>query len=70
MNAFPSEDADRVFHLGMELRDYFAAKAMQSLILTTKEHYENELNDPYVDAPNIADWAYLYADQMIRASKD
>jgi len=69
MNAFPSQDAGGD-PFGMELRDYFAAKAMQSLILTTKKHYENELDDPYVDAPNIADWAYLYADQMIRASRD
>lgn len=31
--AFPSlQDDDGVFNLGMELRDYFAAKAMQGLL--------------------------------------
>jgi hypothetical protein len=54
-------------HDGMTLRDYFAAKAMQSLILT--KHYQNvaidhpELLDEMF--ASLADEAYDYAKAML-----
>jgi hypothetical protein len=56
-------------HEGMTLRDYFAAKAMQSLILT--KHYQ----DIATDQPamlvemltTLADESYDYANAMLKA---
>ena len=47
-------------HDGMTLRDYFAAKAMQSLVqaLIVSGHYSNEQT-------NIASIAYEHADAML-----
>jgi len=47
-----------IFNLpsGMTLRDYFAARAMQSLIVT---HNESGI-------PNVAGMAYLMADEMMK----
>jgi hypothetical protein len=53
-SAFPSENVDEFFY-GMTLRDYFAAKAMQSLII----HYGDE---GYTEA---AEHAYALADAML-----
>jgi hypothetical protein len=50
-NAFPLECVSQ----GMELRDYFAARAMQSLIIT---HTESAI-------PDIASMAYMMADKMM-----
>lgn len=49
-------------HRGMELRDYFAAKAMQSLITAS-------VTEPgkVGSADNISEYAYLYADAMMVA---
>ena len=44
---------------GMELRDYFAAKAMQSLL--TNHEYINLTMDI------ISSWSYQYADAMMEA---
>jgi hypothetical protein len=44
---------------GMSLRDYFAAKAMQSIMLDK----QFLLRD---DAQTVADRAYEYADSMLR----
>jgi hypothetical protein len=44
---------------GMTLRDYFAAKAMQSLILGLTGH-DNEI-------PDTAEDAYEFADAMLKA---
>lgn len=47
---------------GMDLRDYFAAKAMPSLVKT----FEN-----YVTTPDdVAKLAYQYADAMMKARND
>lgn len=63
-SAFPQPD---VYHpngqiqyggAGMNLRDYFAAKAMQALA---------EKHNSSAAAPGIAEWAYLIADEMIKA---
>ena len=58
--AFPIQDAYSMStEQGMTLRDYFAAKAMQSLILA--EHSKNELNEIQ------AVMAYEVADAMMKA---
>ena len=66
MKAFPTVTGST----GMELRDYFAAKAMQSIV----SKYGDE--PPYLDlmdddddvADNaIAQWAYELADAMLKA---
>jgi hypothetical protein len=46
-------------HRGMELRDYFAAKAMQSILLDPR----NESNSYNIDA----NCAYMVADAMMAA---
>jgi hypothetical protein len=57
--AFPTHPEGSLIHDGMTLRDYFAAKAMQSM---------NSRED-YVDAPAdaIALDAYALADAMLAA---
>jgi hypothetical protein len=54
--AFPTE---RNLTQGMTLRDYFAAKAMQSLVLMSTGE-DNEI-------PDAAEDAYSYADAMLKA---
>ena len=46
---------------GMSLRDYFAAKALQSLV-------ESGFDDK-ADFPDVAERAYVYADAMLKARK-
>jgi hypothetical protein len=55
--AFPNHRSE-----GMDLRDYFAAKAMQAIM----SNPENE------DMPSshIAEWAYLQADSMLAGRED
>lgn len=56
--AFPRDHA-HIGHNGMDLRDYFAAKAMQALVsadLMTPHDY-------------VANDAYSYADAMLKARK-
>ncbi len=59
--AFPGPDqTDRhdLIHEGMTLRDYFAAKAMQSLVVVV------DASLPY---GSVATDAYRYADAMLEA---
>lgn len=51
--------------IGMTLRDYFAAKAMQGELAsqTNKEFYD----DSDADAEGLANWAYEMADAMLAA---
>ena len=59
--AFPGLGQD-----GLTMRDYFAAKAMQSLIL--EPWYTDQQNTEYsVMAPHIASDAYILADAMMKA---
>jgi len=66
--AFPSglidpstpEDAVHSLHNGMTLRDYFAAKALQEIIVA-----DYNLTPKYV--PSIAASAYVFADAMLKA---
>jgi hypothetical protein len=63
--AFPFSDVMP----GMSLRDYFAAKAMQSWVLATTDTYihggEHQTNT--LDTGYIARYAYEQADAMIKA---
>lgn len=64
MNAFPSKAPisenciGSTEHTGMKLRDYFAAKAMQTLVIDTANIYE------------LARESYRIADVMIEERKN
>ena len=71
--AFPAPaGVAHITEQGMTLRDYFAAKAMQMEMQSTKEYYNNgecdvsEWSQLFV---NIAEQAYLMADEMMEARK-
>lgn len=59
--AFPAKD-NYGYHLGMTLRDYFAAKAMQARINDSKLA-------PMWSFEDHADRAYKMADAMLKARK-
>ena len=64
MKAFPSyewnESCKQMLAVGgMDLRDYFAAKAMQG-ILKAPEHLKGEVQ-------TICQISYIYADEMMKA---
>ena len=64
--AFPIERlaiAEQYGHLGMTLRDYFAAKAMQGLFAANAEHTHND--EDIFDV--VADASYKAADAMMVA---
>lgn len=61
MKAFPTGNAEQ----GMELRDYFAAKAMQGLLANPSLHAEIlKMGQSW-----IYDSAYAIADKMIEVRK-
>ncbi len=67
MKAFPTQ----FIHEGMDLRDYFAAKAMQSLLTHQKLYLYDK-----AEAIGLDDWddyvvetAYFVADKMLKAKK-
>jgi hypothetical protein len=60
MKAFPTHKEE-----GMDLRDYFAAKAMQSLISVSTNAIANEL----ITSKNVVDASYQWADAMMKARK-
>lgn len=60
MKAFPTDNLQE-FYSGMDLRDYFAAKAMQS-------YWSDE--NVASDYKTAAAWAYEMADAMMKARKD
>lgn len=64
MKAFPdryfTRFSEHVVHEGMDLRDYFAAKALQGLL--------NEAHNDYSDQA-ITELAYSLADAMMEARK-
>ena len=62
MKAFPlqTNDGSKIhFNLGMDLRDYFAAKALQGMIASPN-------CDTEVNVTVISRHAYLIADAMIK----
>jgi len=68
MKAFPSISFDSLGQIttleeGMDLKDYFAAKAMQGLLATIS--YEHSTGD--IPDMEIADRAYLIANAMMKA---
>lgn len=66
---FPSDCASgEPGELGMTLRDYFAAKAMQSLILANPKDFHDEAwarNER--SQLSVTRTAYKYADDMLKA---
>jgi len=61
MKAFPNE---RLFQQGMDLRDYFAAKALQGLLASSDVNQERFGATGFVD--NLVKSAYIYADAMMK----
>ena len=66
MKAFPTtidNEGYQIDHQGMDLRDYFAAKAMQAII--------GKSDDASLDIEEIDNWigtyAYVVADAMMEA---
>lgn len=67
-SAFPTHEGNHLKDYsdpGMTLRDYFAAKAMQSALLTSKP--ENPPGRMDIYAQSVAEIAYEMADAMLRA---
>jgi len=58
--AFPCEWVKVRATPGMTLRDYFAAKAMQSLVANPNDHQ-------HMTKAQVAEWSYAMADAMIEA---
>ena len=68
MKAFPTTIDNEGYqedHGGMDLRDYFAAKAMQSFIHSFS--YRKEDENSVVVPDNISNHAYVIADLMMKA---
>jgi hypothetical protein len=62
MKDMPKTELFNTFAIkGMDLRDYFAAKAIPSLVKT----FENHITTP----DDVAKLAYKYADAMMEARK-
>jgi hypothetical protein len=61
MKAFPLFTEKQYCQLGMELRDYFAAKALQALV---------SIPDINMSREEFANCAYEYADAMMEARKN
>ena len=69
--AFPVHRDYEAFNPGMSLRDYFAAKAMQSLLLSIERFPKYELEEVPLSTlhDTIAAWSYLMADAMLKVRK-
>lgn len=69
--AFPQVELDRVTgnvcdqHFGLSLRDYFAAKAMQSMLASAEADDFRESEWGQLSLPEIADQSYRMADYML-----
>ena len=66
--AFPilaEQAADGWAHCGMTLREYFAAKAMQSMLI----NFGESSLEPDVLLKHISEMAYAQADAMLEARK-
>jgi hypothetical protein len=62
MKAFPNHRSE-----GMDLRDYFAAKAMQGMNANTNDDHDVELETYDEYCAEIARCAYKMADAMMKA---
>ena len=65
MRAFPVQDT--AWYQGMDLRDYFAAKAMQGL-MSRVDHVNGDCVTN-ASADDVAGYAYCIADAMMEAGK-
>lgn len=68
MKAFPLADSSMRPHLiqgGMDLRDYFAAKALQGLL--SLELVQEKISAQEMSPFNLTEAAYDYADLMMKA---
>jgi hypothetical protein len=74
IKAFPNKGYQSDDFDGMSLRDYFAAKAFQSLIayaLPDSVYYTlNNMQAKDIDIELLSRDAYLYADAMMEARND
>ena len=76
MKAFPKgfKEANTTESTGMDLRDYFAAKAMPLATEWLKRTYDEELGGTWSwdaeDAEEIAITAYMMADAMMKAKNE
>lgn len=72
MKAFPTVFMDYIpkeEHQGMDLRDYFAAKALAGMSANPNDDH-NPYQEEYEEyAKNIAESAYQLADAMMEARK-
>lgn len=52
---------------GMTLRDYFAAKAMNAIIMSPNSYLQNRIvvNDGYIHPETVSKEAYIIADAML-----
>ena len=62
--AFPTRNADQ----GMDLRDYFAAKAMAALM--SHETFINAVSAQRVPPSALVKQAYMFADLMMEARNE
>ncbi len=62
MKAFPIKSPNQFDNEGMDLRDYFAIKVLQSALVN--EAIEKREPDSAID---ISEYAYLMADAMMKA---
>lgn len=70
--AFPLQSIGPGFapgYAGMELRDYFAAKAMQAMISKHGREDDNPGFFDFATDESVARCAYIYADAMLAARK-
>jgi hypothetical protein len=70
MKAFPVGNSERVWDEGMDLRDYFAALAMQGLLSNVdivKTHMENAVITDIKPTDILCKEAYFIADAMMTA---
>jgi hypothetical protein len=71
MKAFPTaaDNGHSDNQDGMDLRDYFAAKALMATIETSHTYFE--VGDTLEqDVLTVAQMAYMYADAMMKARND
>jgi hypothetical protein len=70
--AFPVNELDHVTgnicaqHVGLSLRDYFAAKAMTGIVASDEWHLDGQPAD-WVEVTDIALFSYQLADAMMKA---
>jgi hypothetical protein len=74
-SAFPStfrslsgpDGEQQVHRWGMQLRDYFAAKAMQVMMAETNGEGDDNPGSPRWDPEEVTNLSYNQADAMLRA---